>query len=882
MTRHFGHRQAVVFSLFVAVFITLTTSVARAQQGDGDASKTPAVFLSRDHSVSMQVPAGVSEYEIGNAAPLRGKKISFGAQDGTPPVFQSLVAYDSGGGDGRAVAVADVDGDGHLDIVVVNSCPSAVANCENMPQTTVDGTVGVLLGNGDGTFRTVVAYDAGGSFPSSVAIQDVNGDGKPDLVVINECTDGSTCSYMSAAVLLGNGNGTFQSAVSYKIAGLRQESFDYVASPSIVIEDVNNDGKPDVIVSGVCDVATDCADGGVAVMLGNGDGSFQTAVVYDAGGQWTSSLALGDLNGDGQPDIVLTNCGPTSGGGCGGEGSVGVLLGNGDGTFRAAVLYDSGGVGTMSLAVGDVNGDGKLDVVASSIYAAGGSGACGTEFAGVLLGNGDGTLATAGGTSPEGCLPASTVIADVNGDGTPDLVVSSCGPWIGCSLGFANVLVGNSDGSFGELTTFASGYDTFSLFVADVNGDGEPDIIAGDPFSASGSDGTVGVLVNDTPASRATTATTVSSSLNPSSYGHPVTFSAEVTSSGGTPTGRLFFYDGSFLLNSAPLVNGSASFTTSALASYSHPITAAYQGSGDFATSTSTALYEVVTGSSSTTSLATSPNPSTYGQTITLTATVSSASGTPGGVVVFHDGATSLGGATLAGGIAKLPNATLTVGSHTITAAYLGAGAFEGSASAGARQIVNIATTATAVASSENPARKGQKVTYTATVTGQFDGMATGTVMFKDGGVTIATVNVSGNQAAYTTSYAAPGVHPITAAYSGDANNSGSTSPALYEVVGKAPFATTTTVTTSGSPSHVGQPVTFTATVTSKDGAIPDGETVQFFDGSAQIGSGVTSGGVASFTTSSLTKKKHTIKVEYPGDGDFKASKGTVIQVVEQ
>src|SRR5260370_3575441 len=150
--------------------------------------------------------------------------------------------------------------------------------------------------------------------------------------------------------------------------------------------------------------------------------------------------------------------------------------------------------------------------------------------------------------------------------------------------------------------------------------------------------------------------------------------------------------------------------------------------------------------------------------------------------------------------------------------------------------------------------------------------------MFQDGGSTVATVTMVGDQAAYTTKYTAPGTHSITATYSGDTNNTGSVSSMLVEQINRG-VPSKTVLTTSGSPSFVGQPVTFTATVTPNHGTIPDGELVTFFDGTTAIGTGTTTSGVATFTTS-LTLKTHTIKGTYPGDTVFQSSTGSVTQVV--
>jgi large repetitive protein len=187
--------------------------------------------------------------------------------------------------------------------------------------------------------------------------------------------------------------------------------------------------------------------------------------------------------------------------------------------------------------------------------------------------------------------------------------------------------------------------------------------------------------------------------------------------------------------------------------------------------------------------------------------------------------------------------------------------------------------TTTTLVSSVNPANRFQIVTYTASVTTQSGGTPTGTVAFQDGGSTVATVTLVGDQATYSTSYNKIGVHLMTATYSGDLHNDSSTSPILTEDIRGG---SKTVVTTSGSPSYVGQAVTFTATVTSGLGKIPDGELVTFLDGTTAMGTGATASGVATFTTSSLTAKTHTIKAAYPGDATFKPSSGTVQQVVNK
>jgi len=188
--------------------------------------------------------------------------------------------------------------------------------------------------------------------------------------------------------------------------------------------------------------------------------------------------------------------------------------------------------------------------------------------------------------------------------------------------------------------------------------------------------------------------------------------------------------------------------------------------------------------------------------------------------------------------------------------------------------------TTTTLVSNLNPAPPHKAVTFTATVTSQDGGAVTGSVVFQDGGSTMGTAPLAGSQAAFITAFGKGGPHPITATYSGDLHNLGSTSATLVEYVSSV--STKTVVTTSASPSYVGQPVTFTATITPNKGTIPNGELVTFYDGTTAIGTGGTASGVATFTTSSLKAKTHTLKATYAGDATFIPSSGTVQQVVNK
>jgi FG-GAP-like repeat len=238
--------------------------------------------------------------------------------------------------------LADVNGAGKLDLIVVNSCSSNTCSDEA-------STVSVLFGNGNGTFKTAVTYASGGDFAVGLAVADVNGDKKADLLVVNQ-------SQGTVGVLLNKGNGTFKASVPYLAGGTNN-------AQAIAVGDVDGDGRLDLAVA---NYNTDS----VSILLGTGSGTFHTAVAYPTGAGNPQALALGDVNGDGKLDLVVANCSVTDGGcGFGEQGSVDVLLGNGDGSFQSTKVYDSGGETASSVFLADVNGDGKIDVLVADACA---------------------------------------------------------------------------------------------------------------------------------------------------------------------------------------------------------------------------------------------------------------------------------------------------------------------------------------------------------------------------------------------------------------------------------------------------------------------------------------------------------------------------------
>jgi Pro-kumamolisin, activation domain/Bacterial Ig-like domain (group 3) len=272
------------------------------------------------------------------------------------------------------------------------------------------------------------------------------------------------------------------------------------------------------------------------------------------------------------------------------------------------------------------------------------------------------------------------------------------------------------------------------------------------------------------------------------------------------------------------------------------------------------------------TSLASSVNPSGFGKSVTFTAVVTPFSGVATGKVTFKNGAAVLGTVALSGGLATFSTSALAVGSHPITADFLGSPNILASVSAPLHQVVEHAST-TVVTSSANPSKFGETVTFTATIKHVATPIPTGTVTFKAGSTVLAAVAVGATGTAeYAISTFTAATHSITAVYSGDSEYIGSTSAAFSQVVDKA--ATSTGLVSSLNPSVSGDEVTFTATVTvNAPGAGTPGGTVTFMDGSTTLGTGtLNSKGKATFAISTLTEGTHSITAVYGGRSNFVAS----------
>jgi hypothetical protein len=424
------------------------------------------------------------------------------------------------------VATGDFNGDGVMDLAVANGAGGK--------------GISVLLGNGDGTFRAAVNYDSGGTFPRSIAVADINGDGVADLAVAN--ADGQ-----NVTVLLGNGDGTF---------ALWTQAASGNAPYSITAGDFNGDGIADLAF-------TNYNSGTVSVLIGAGGGAFNAVANYPVAAQ-PAFVATTDLNGDGIADLVTGSVVNSNG--------ISVLIGSGDGTFQPAVSYDAG-PSPSSIGVGDFNGDGKPDLAVLNVKTTSGNPL--TNNVQVLLNEGNGTFLPAVRYTADD--PVSVAVGDIDGDGNADLAVAN-------SNGKVSVLLGKGDGTFGTAADFPAGVSLTNIAVADFNGDGRTDVAVTDLDTAS-----VTILLGQKAS---TTAVMSTASPLTITYGQSVTLSLAITGTGfdsTAPTGAATLLDsGQTIAASGGLGTTPFTLVAPALGGGSHSLTGAYFGDSRYADSTST------------------------------------------------------------------------------------------------------------------------------------------------------------------------------------------------------------------------------------------------------------------------------------------------------
>ncbi|HTQ54408.1 MAG TPA: FG-GAP-like repeat-containing protein [Bryobacteraceae bacterium] len=353
-------------------------------------------------------------------------RILFGQGDGT---FSGVPAIPFGAAPHATfLAVADFSGSGKLDAITNDQLTDAIY---------------YLAGQGDGGFAPPVDLLLGHTGPTNgvtaAAVGDFNRDGKPDLAVTGLYRD-------SVLLLLNAGSPQFAAPLAFSSGGPNPTG--------IAAADFDGDGNLDLALAN-SGVYSDSV-GNLVLFKGDGHGNFTQTATFNSLGPAPAVVVAADLNGDGRPDLVVSDAGssdPIT------DSGLYVLLNKGNGSFGAPTEYLQGTL-PGSLAIGDLNGDGKPDLIVSN-----------ANGIGVMFGNGDGTLQSPLYTTTA-FGAASIVVSDLNGDGIPDLVLGTC-----CAFTEVTYLAGNGDGTFQPPFYMSAGDSPSSVAVADLNGDGSPDLL---------------------------------------------------------------------------------------------------------------------------------------------------------------------------------------------------------------------------------------------------------------------------------------------------------------------------------------------------------------------------------------------------------------------
>lgn len=819
--------------------------------GDGTFTATASTYPTGIDPISIAVgdfnQDGRLDLAVANAA-SNNVTLLLGNGDGT---FTATASSPSTQSNPDAIVAADFNRDGILDLAVSNGDSNNVS---------------ILFGNGDGTFTPAPAAPVTGLGPDSITAGDFNGDGVPDLAIANAASG-------TISVLLGNGDGTFRSA-SIAVGP---------TCVAITTADFNGDGILDLAAVNQGNSTT---PGSVSILLGNGDGTFHATAQSPAIGVNPDSIAFGDFNGDGMVDLAVANEGGDS---------ITILLGVGNGTFSISPSTPASSINPGSMAAGDFTGNGLTGLaVANQGSYNGGSVYQGygltvvlpavqsatTSVAGIVLGlgphavvasyPGDNTYA-ASRSAPlalNGPLQSTTLTVTVNAAqpipyGQSILLTATLAPASaeGHSTDGETITFSSSSGTVGT-ATLAGGVATLQLpfrYTTTITAS-----FAGDPDFAASISAPL-TLTGDSQA------TALGLSAEPGGallYGQSVTLVASLTPF--TAQGRST--DGEMITFS----NGQTAALSGGLASIQFPFsgassfTANYPGDANFSPSASNSVSLIAAPPVSTT-LAVSASPSTvmYGQAVTFTGTLTPGSAlgvNSAGTVTFFLNGQFAAQASLASGKASitltepsyspfLPGSFLA-GSYTLTAQYSGNSDF--SASEGQSPVpfvVQDIKTQVALISSANPSLAGSPVTFTATVSPGGINPQDGPVFvnFYDGTTQICGTAPNGSGVATcTVSTLAPGLHSITAMYSGNTVELAATSPALAETIqsftlapgggissppsqtaapgGQASYAFTVATPASGAPA----PITFSVT------GLPTGATASFTPATIPAGSGPT------------------------------------------
>lgn len=826
--------------------------------------------------------------------------------------------------------------------------------------TTTGAGLSVLTAQPDLSLNLSAIYNAGPG-NSSFAIADFNGDGTPDIAV--DSPEG-------IAIVFGNSDGSLQSSRAYAVA----QPVSDVAIGKLLGRDF-------------ADLIFSTADGYIGVMQGFGEGTFaEFGALLATPATGPTSILTADFNGDGIPDFVITQTAPGSSRPLGPV----VAYGNGDGTFAsptpvhlatgdaigssisAAISGDdasdlinadkngihlleghrSGGFNETDLPIsappnqptrsliasGDLNGDGKTDLIASN----------GDGFA-IYLNNGRGKLSEAGflpeGLQTPSMQAVSISISDLDGDGKGDVLVV----YDNVTADHAHpspqtpnkvfIWYGRGDGSFEEpvvvvparnytmlhaLDLTGSGHpdlimsDAYLIAVArnlgarafapevhllagaaiqglsigDVNGDGVPDLVIADsaPQGSPITNGGISVLLN-TAVSQPVEGQLIAAP-NATQVGQSFTMLATVPPlSGGPPvTGSILFSIDGKLVGASPVSNGQSSLLAPAnIPAGSHLLQAQYSGDSRYGTTVLSTSHIVTSASTTVTLTITSSSVITYGQAVDGYAEVASVDGSAlSGLIDFYDGATK---------ICTVPvvpkqncpagsGTSFTAGTHVLKAVYSGDATHQGSTSNAVTIVILADSPRITLASSINPAETGQAVTFTVMATGNY-ARAAGMVTLLDGNSPVSTAILDSNGVATVSlSTLNRGIHPMIASLGQTADFLAATSAPLQEVVNGpvTPINSTIVISTSANPAQFGQNISLSARVSSAVAGMPSlSGHVTFFEAETPLGAvALDLTGAATLTTDTLGVGNHIITARYSGDANYAASESAAMtQVID-
>jgi hypothetical protein len=678
-----------------------------------------------------------------------------------------------------------------------------------------------------------------GLAPTGAAVADFNNDGIPDLAVVND--DSNTLT-----ILLGKGDGTFTPAPSPATG-----TFPIVTASA----DFNSDGNVDLVVVNLGDTGfPPLSNSNVTILLGNGDGTFTPAPSVGVGSA-PESVAVGDFNRDGRPDLAVANFN---------SDTVTILLGNGDGSFQPRAETSPTGNAPIAIVTGDFNADRVPDLAVANMGSA----------PTILLGNGDGSFRQGVSPATPGATTEGIAIADFNGDGIPDLATrNNAGTYL-------TVFLGNGDGTFLLRSTPAVPFIPQTLVTGDFNGDGIPDMAITVDYPSSEAIFLLGNGDGTFDAASSTPATGVSHSDTQATVGD---FNGDglsdlaVDNSDQNTVTVLLSETGS---TASASVNGIAPVGTG-----THFANASYPGDSTYAASVSSTIPLVAQSPApGSVSLTATPNPVAIFSPVMLQYAVSAAGTAPTGTMTLADS-----GATFT--TLKLPPASGTystsffpTGVHTITGTYSGDTTYAAASRSVPITVTPLASTLT-LGASTNPATFGQgfilkaQLSANATLTSVqmvelfsgcqivITGLTPSPIFIPVSGTGVATANFP------AVSSLPAGIYTAMATFSGN-TNLGASSATLIVTVN--PAQTTTTLNASATTLTTGQSVLLTAMTRAPAGATGR---VVFRDGIAIVGTVPLISGSASLPVAGLAIGAHSLIASYSGDPSDASSVSPPVQV---